>query len=94
MKRPLVISAATAALALAAVVPSTFAATPDQSCWGVVSAQLARYSGGLGGHISEQSEPRLGLGNVARLFLGPDGKVYELGTLLASIDGIEATACP
>jgi len=94
MKRSLTVGTAVAAMALATIVPSTFAATPDESCWGVVSAQLAQYSGGLGGHISEQSEPRLGLGNVARLFLGPDGKVYELGMLLASIDGIDETYCP
>ena len=58
-----------------------------------MSAQLAHYAGGLGAHISEQSEPRLGLGNVARFFLGADGKVYDLGILLASIDGIDETAC-
>ena len=93
MRRRLTISLAAAALALGMIAPAAFAATPTQSCWGVVSAQLAKYSGGLGGHISEQSEPRLGLGNVARFFLGPDAKVYDLGTLLASIDGIDATAC-
>jgi hypothetical protein len=93
MRRRLLLSLAAATLAFGAVAPAAFAATPDQSCWGVVSAQLATYSGGLGGHISEQSEPRLGLGNVARFFLGPDGKVYDLGTLLASIDGIDQTTC-
>jgi hypothetical protein len=93
MRRRLALSLAAATLALGIVVPAAFAATPDESCWGVVSAQLAHYSGGLGAHIREQSEPRLGLGNVARLFLGDGAKVYELGTLLASIDGIDETAC-
>ena len=93
MRRRLGIAFAAAALAVTVGAPAAFAAAPDEACWGVVSQQLARYSGGLGSHIREQSEPRLGLGNVARLFLGEDAKVYELGILLASIDGIDETTC-
>ncbi len=85
---------AIASLGLSAIAPSAFAATPDESCWGVVTHQLATSGTGIGSHVSAQSEPRLGLGNVARLFLGDDAKVYELGTLLASIDGNPATSCP
>ena len=78
------------------IVASLALATPaiaadGSNCWGVVSAQAARSDGGLGAHSSSFDEPRLGIGNVARLFnvSGPGG----LGTLLASIDGNDATHC-
>lgn len=66
-------------------------AADGSNCWGVVSSQAARSDGGLGAHASSFDEPRLGIGNVARLFdvEGPGG----LGTLLASIDGNDATHC-
>ena len=44
-------------------------------------------------HVSSQATPRLGLGNVNELFLGTTGHVYQLGTLLASIDGLDETTC-
>ena len=76
-----------ASLALA----SPAVAADGTNCWGVVSSQAARSDGGLGAHASSFDEPRLGIGNVARLFNveGPGG----LGTLLASIDGNDATHC-
>lgn len=73
-------------------VPAAAQAGSDGSnCWGVVSSQAARSSGGLGEHASSFDEPRLGLGNVARLFgfSGPG----ELGSFLASVDGDPATHC-
>ena len=66
-------------------------AADGSNCWGVVSAQAARSDGGLGAHSSSFDEPRLGLGNVARLF-GVDG-LGGLGSLLASLDGNDATHC-
>ncbi|MFE5672164.1 hypothetical protein ACFQ58_11225 [Agromyces sp. NPDC056523] len=66
-------------------------AADGSNCWGVVSSQAARSDGGLGEHSSSFDEPRLGLGNVARLF-GVDG-LGGLGSLLASIDGNDATSC-
>ena len=92
MRRRLGLALGTAALAATMFAPGAFAAEP-QNCWGTVSYQLAQVSGGLGGHTSSQDEPRLGLGNVARLFLGDGAKVYQLGTLLASIDNLEETSC-
>jgi hypothetical protein len=77
--------AASIALATPAV------AAEGSNCWGVVSAQAARSDGGLGAHSSSFDEPRLGLGNVARLFM-VDG-LGGLGSLLASIDGNDATHC-
>lgn len=68
------------------------------NCWGVVSSQLAHVEGGIGEHSSSQSSPRLGLGNVARLFydlgLIDDPHVSDLGTLLAQLDEYDETACP
>ena len=58
---------AAAAFALAASLPSALAdgaIAPDGSNWGSATADFAP----LGEHSSSQSEPRLGLGNLAQLF--------------------------
>ena len=75
--------------ALATATPAS--AAEGSNCWGVVTAQTAKSDGGMGSHSSSFDEPRLGLGNVARLF-GVDG-LGGLGTLLASLDDNEATHC-
>jgi hypothetical protein len=71
-------------------------ATPpdDASCLGVVTAQRARTNHDIGEHASSQEEPRLGLGNVARLVLGDDAHIGEFGAFLGEIDGDPATHCP
>jgi len=72
--------------------------TSTKNCWGVVSSQLAHVEGGIGEHASSQSTPRLGLGNVARLFfdlgLIDDPSVSDLGSLLAQLDEYDETVCP
>lgn len=78
-------------IAASLTVAAPAVAADGSNCWGVVSAQAARSDGGLGAHSSSFDEPRLGLGNVARLF-GVDG-LGGLGSLLASIDGNDATHC-
>ncbi len=84
--------AAVVATAGLCVGTATQASAADANCWGVVSAQSARSDGkAFGEHASSQDTPRLGLGNVARLF-GLDS-VGDLGALLASIDGNDATEC-
>ena len=87
---------ATAGLAAGATLALAAPASADQpsstNCWGVVSAQAAKSSGGLGEHSSSfAGEPRLGLGNVARVFdlEGPG----EPGSFLASVDGDPTTTC-
>ena len=97
--------AAMAALSLASIAGPAQAAAPAGSgpssngsnCWGVVSAQLAEVEGGLGEHTSSQTLPRLGLGNVARLFfemgLIDDPSVSALGSFLASLDEYDETTC-
>ena len=66
------------------------------NCWGVVSSQFAQ-AGQMGEHSSSQSEPRLGLGNVARIFfeLGfiASPHVSALGAFLATLDEIPQTQC-
>ena len=80
------------ALMLIAVSVGPAFADSGSNCWGVVTSQRASTAHDIGAHSSSQSEPRLGLGNVARLF-GFDS-VGELGSFLASIDGSDATLCP
>lgn len=90
--RSIAVAGVLAAAATMAMSGSAQAAGNDgTNCWGVVSSQAARSSGGLGEHASSFDEPRLGIGNVARLFglSGPG----ELGSLLASIDDDPATSC-
>jgi hypothetical protein len=103
MRKVLISLAATSVLATAS---PTIAAPPsqrsspssDSNCWGVVSAQLAQVEGGLGDHTSSQSNPRLGLGNVARIFyeqgLIGEPTLSALGSFLASADEYDETVCP
>lgn len=80
------------ALMLLAVSVAPAFADDGRNCWGTVTAQRASTVHDIGEHSASQSEPRLGLGNVARLF-GFD-HVSELGSFLASVDGLDATYCP
>ncbi len=67
-------------------------ADDGRNCWGVVTSQRASTVHDVGAHSSSQSEPRLGLGNVARLF--GFASVGELGSFLASVDALDTTHCP
>ena len=80
------------ALMLLAVSFGPAFADDGRNCWGTVTAQRASTVHDVGEHSSSQSEPRLGLGNVARLF-GFE-HVSDLGSFLASIDELDATQCP
>jgi hypothetical protein len=71
----------------------TAAQPPSPNCWGAVTAQRASTEHDIGEHASAQSEPRLGIGNVAELFTGSH-QPGALGSLLASLDGLDATSCP
>src|SRR5438309_9608944 len=100
------VSVSLAAASVLLIASPTFAAPASQSksqtgtnnCWGVVSAQLAHVEGGLGDHTSSQSNPGLGLGNVARLFyeqgLIDAPTLSALGSFLASLDEYDETMCP
>lgn len=80
------------ALMLVAVTFVPAFADDGRNCWGTVTSQRASTAHDVGEHSSSQSEPRLGLGNVARLF-GFE-HVSDLGSFLASVDGMDATQCP
>jgi hypothetical protein len=87
--RLLTLSITMAALVMALAAPAMGA---SKNCWGVVTSQRAVAERGIGTHSSSfAGEPRLGLGNVARLF--NFDQISDLGALLATLDGIEATAC-
>lgn len=81
------------------VVPALADGSPSHpNCWGVVTSQRASTYHDLGEHASSQSTPRSGLGNVARtlysLGLTSGPHVSDLGSFLASADGLDATQCP
>ena len=86
-------------LVMVAVVPALADGSPtNPNCWGTVTSQRASTYHDIGQHVSSQSEPRAGLGNVARqlydLGLTSGPHVSDLGSFLASIDGLDATQCP
>lgn len=88
-----------AAVALVSVPVAARASTPAHpDCWGVVTSQRAVAEGDIGQHAAAQETPRAGLGNVARLLYdlgisnGPH--VSDLGSALASLDGLDSTFCP
>lgn len=83
-----------ALLALSVAAPAAFAGSGTAGCWGTVSAQRSTTFHDTGEHSSSfAGSPRLGLGNVARLILGEDAKVGDLGAFLASVDGLDETYC-
>jgi hypothetical protein len=94
MRKSLVALAVVPVAFLVAPAPAQAAAPANPDCWGVVTAQRASTAHDIGEHASAQTEPRLGLGNVARALIGDDAHVSDLGTLLASIDDLDATSCP
>ena len=82
-------------LALALTVPATTFAADNSNCWGVVTSQFATIYQAMGEHSSSfAGEARLGLGNVARIVLGDDATLGDLGQALGSIDGLSGTSCP
>jgi hypothetical protein len=100
MRKPRLILSVVALSALA--IPGAALAAPGGSvpanCWGVVTSQFARADRGIGEHSSHQTNPRFGLGNVAKLFfdlgLIADPHVSDLGALLAQLDEFDETVCP
>jgi len=67
--------------------------TPITSCFGIAAGQRASTLHDLGEHSSSFDEPRLGVGNLVFRVFGFDS-VGEGGSVLAAIDGIDATHCP
>jgi hypothetical protein len=81
----------------------TTAAT-NANCWGTVVSQRATAYGDIGEHSASQTEPRAGVGNLARMFFdlgltsGP--RPGDTAVVLASLDDAlgqdpeGATHCP
>ena len=88
----MIVSGLLLTLMLLAVSVAPAFADDGSNCWGMVTSQRASTVHDIGQHTSSQSEPRLGLGNVARLF--GFSSVGELGSFLASVDELDATQCP
>ena len=65
----------------------------NPQCWGVVTSQRASTEHDVGTHAAAQSEPRLGIVNVADLFTGTH-QPGQLGSVLAGLDELDATDCP
>lgn len=78
--------------------PSANAALTTQNCWGTVVSQRANTYGDIGKHSSSQSEPRVGVGNLAHEIF--DMSVGDLAALLGTLDDslgqdpLGATHCP
>lgn len=83
---------------LAAAQPVLADKPANPNCWGVVSSQRAVAEGDIGEHASSQEEPRLGLGNFARLLydlgLSAGPHISDAATVAADLDGLESTQCP
>ena len=95
MSKILRTAALASTLALALTVPAATFAADNSNCWGVVTSQRAVAEGDVGTHSSSfAGEPRLGLANVAKLVLGEDATLGDLGEALGSLDGLAATSCP
>lgn len=81
------------ALALLAAAP---AAAQGNSCWGQASAVFARM-GLMGDHASQQDEPRVGLGNLARILFEqgiiPEPTLAAMGAFLADVLGLSIDRC-
>jgi hypothetical protein len=95
MRKTMRTGAIAATLALALAVPAATLAADNANCWGTVVSQRAVAYGDVGTHSSSFAPgPRLGLRNVARLVLGADATMGDLGAALGSLDGLDATHCP
>ena len=70
--------------------------TNDNACWGQATAVFAQM-GEMGEHSSQQSNPRLGLRNLARLLFEagviPDDSMQSLGVFVADELGLSIDAC-
>ena len=95
MRKSIRLGAILATLAVALALPAAAGAADNSRCWGIVTSQRAVAVGDVGEHSSSfAGERRLGLANVARLVLGADATLGDLGAALGSLDGLDATHCP
>lgn len=85
MIKKLLTAASVGALLLGSMAGTAFAAGPGvNNCWGTVVSQRASYYHDIGEHSASQSEPRVGVGNLAHDVFNMS--VGELASLLGSLD--------
>lgn len=76
--------------------PSIESAANENACWGQASAAFAQ-AGEMGYHSSNQSNPRLGLANLADLLFEAgiieEGSMQALGAFVADAWGVTIDAC-
>jgi hypothetical protein len=77
--------------------PASVQADPgDKACWGQATKVFAK-TGVMGEHASQQTNPRLGLRNLARALYEkgdiPDDTMQALGAFVASALGLSIDAC-
>ena len=95
MRKSIRLGAIMATLAVALAMPAAAGAADNSNCWGTVTSQRAVAIGDVGEHSSSfAGERRLGLANVARLVLGEDATLGDLGAALGSLDAFDETHCP
>ena len=95
MRKSIRLAAILLTLGIALGAPALAAAADNSRCWGTVTSQRAVAVGDVGEHSSSfAGAARLGLGNVARLLLGEDATLGDLGEALGALDPFEATHCP
>jgi hypothetical protein len=95
MRKSIRLGAILATLAVALALPAAAGAADNSNCWGTVTSQRAVAVGDVGEHSSSfAGGARLGLANVARLVLGDDATLGDLGEALGSLDDLDATHCP
>lgn len=97
MRRALLVGGCAVALTVFGVGPAradlSNPNTPIQSCFGIAAGQRASTLHDLGQHASSFDEPRVGIGNLVFRVFG-FSSIGEGGSVLASLDGIDATHCP
>jgi hypothetical protein len=95
MRKSIRLAATLLSLGIALGAPALAAAADNSRCWGTVTSQRAVAYGDVGEHSSMfAGEARLGLANVARLLVGEDATLGDLGEALGDLDGLDATSCP
>jgi hypothetical protein len=98
LKRKIVAAVFGAVLALSMIGGALAAPGPGvNNCWGTVVSQRATYYGDIGEHIKLQSEPRLGVGNLAKLFQMTVGELASFLSFLDDFTGDDpagVTHCP
>lgn len=98
IKKILVTTGAGLGILLSSALPALAVGPELNNCWGTVVSQRASYYHDIGEHSASQSEPRVGVGNLAHDVFNMS--VGELASLLGDLDDLfgqdpdGVTQCP